>query len=331
MPDEYKPEDPGTERDDALLRNIFANVGKRKDPPQDKLDRWGAVFRAELGHKILARKQRRLYVGAGAAAVLMLVGLAQLMIPQTNTAPVVATVVVDKNGNKLFRDRQAIPVHVRLEIKVGDTLLTGSHGYLTLAYRGADIRLRADTSLRFHATKLELLVGGVYVDTHNEAGIKPGSVVVSTSYGAFTHLGTQFLVETSKDGVLAAVREGAIIGPNNTTLNAARGARQLRVDASGVQATDAIDSHGGVWRWVSIAAPALVASNANAHQVLRWATRELGLDLNYTPGAEAYAMRETVNGEIEVEDVIGVLSQSAPGINIEQTDSRWLVSLRGNR
>ena len=328
MPDEYKPQDPGTERDDALLRNVFTNVGKRKDPPVSKLDHWEAVFRAELGHKIHARKQRRIYLGAGGAVVLMLVGLVQFIVPQSAIAPVVARVVVDKNDNKLISDRQVMPVYTGLEIKVGDALLTGSHGYLTLAYRGADIRLKTDTSLRFHATKLELLEGTVYIDTHHESTLNPGSVVVSTNYGAFTHIGTQFLVETNKDGVLAAVREGTIIGPDNTSLNAKQGPQQMRVGASGVIQTDPIDPNGGVWDWVAEAAPPLENTSANVDDVLRWATRELGLELRYkNPDVEIHARKTSLPAVgLTVERVVGAVERTT-SIKIEKTQAHWFVDL----
>ena len=324
---------PPADQDDAALRELFANVSKRRDPPDSKVERWEATFRSELKQRILARKQRRLYLGASAAVILLLVGVAQFMTPQAPAAPVVASVIADKNGNKLFSDRQASSVSAGLEIKVGDALLTGQKGFVALSYRGADIRLNSDTSVRFHTATLELMHGAVYVDTGIGPAVEGGSVIVSTDHGSFTHVGTQFLVQADKDQVVAAVREGAIIAsnattPDNTSIKADQGAQQIRITAAGKVETSAIERHGGLWGWVAESAPALNKADANVHDVLSWATRELGVQLRYEPQEVMdHAMRTTLPAvELNVEDVPGAVQQVAPSIAIEQSASQWLVT-----
>ena len=331
MADQDISQELSAEREDALLQEVFTDARKRQDPPRAKLDRWEALFRAELGHKVLARKQRRLYIGAGVAVIAMLVGVAQFMVPQAPDAPIVATVVADKNGNKLYSSREVFPVHPGLEIKVGDALHTGQNGNLALTYRDADIRLRGDTAVRFHAAKLELMHGAVYVDTHQRSSATPKAVVVSTDHGSFTHTGTQFLVQTNEQEVVAAVREGSIIASNQAEpLAAAHGAQQIRITADGEVVRQAIPRNGGVWEWVVDAAPGFDAPNAKIHDVLYWATRELGLDLHYvTADARNFSKANDLPAKgLTVDRVIGIVERVAPSVHIEQTPSQWLVAIK---
>ncbi len=328
-------QNPRDASDEAFARDTLANVPKRQDPARAKLERWEAVFRRELEQKISARKQRRAYVGAAAVIVLALVGLAQLIAPQAPTAPTVATVVSDKNGNKLLRDRESSPVARGLEIKVGDALVTGQQGHVSLAYRGTDIRLKRDTSVRFHTAMLELLHGTVYVDSHRHGGAD-AAVVIATAQASFTHTGTQYLVATQDGEVVAAVREGSIIVNSKAdttgapiTADASNGAQQIRITASGEIERRSILSHGGVWEWVAGAAPAFSKANAKWHDVLLWATRELGLALTYQPGAEALAKGTEAHlpgDQVHVEDVIGLVQQ-ATSLQIRQTGAGWAVGL----
>lgn len=320
--------------DDAALAAVLRAAGRRPEPDEAQLERWQQQLTAELV-AARSRQRRRRYgrLSAAAAAAVIVVAVVIGLRPGPGTPdPVhVAQVLRTVGGNA---SEGADDVRRTLAagdaVADGDLLTTGIGSGLALAYRGAEVRLDADTAMRIGAETLTLESGRVYVDTGRSAA---RSLRVATPAGDFRHTGTQFLVVVDGDSVMGAVREGSIRflhADGALTLTAdALTARQITVDADGVREAS-LPRRGGPWSWVTTAAPGMSLAGRSADDALRWAARELGLALDYADADSARrALAVRLGGSpapVAPEEVLEVVAQATALEVAAQPDGRLRVA-----
>ena len=297
---------PEEEQLQALLRE----AGRRPQPPEDKRQEWEVLFRRELDIAVTTkRRQRRTSYAATAAVAVLLAGVFLLFSPQLQQPIVVATVATTVDGNQTFYNGDKLPSLVEgSSVHVGQTIRTAGEGMLALSYRRADVRLNRDTTVRFHAARIELIDGSIYVDTGGEGEHGALPVVISTTFGSFSHTGTQFMVTLDDtQGVVAAVREGIIMlltDDDQKQFNADEdGPRVVRVSRAGSIEDYAADRHGELWAWVLQSSPGKVINGLSADEILNWIAREMGLELRYANPDAKQAAEDAM--QVTNDDAVG--------------------------
>lgn len=318
--------------DDAALAAVLRAAGRRPEPDEAQLERWQQQLAAELVGARSRQRRRRYGRLAAAAAVIVVAVVVGLRLGPGTLEPVhVAQVLRTVGGNA---SEGAVGLRRTLAtgdtVSDGDLLTTGIGSGLALAYRGAEVRLDADTAMRIGAETLTLESGRVYVDTGRGAA---RSLRVATPAGDFRHTGTQFLVVVDGDSVMGAVREGSIRflhADGVLTLTAdALTARQIMVDAEGAREAS-LPRLGGPWAWVTTAAPGLSLAGRSADDALRWAARELGLALDYADADSARRARAVRLGgspaPVAPQEALEVVAQAAALEVAAQPDGRLQVA-----
>lgn len=269
------------------LRALLAEAGRRPQPPEAKKQEWEALFRRELSHVVTAkRQQRRTVYAASAAALLVFAGAFLVLNPAVQQPIVVAEVMTAVDGNQSFSNGVKATLSRGSIVHAGETVRTAAEGMLALAYRDADVRLNSNTTIRFHAARIELIDGSIYVDTGMDRPQGALPVIVTTPLGSFSHVGTQFMVAVQDSiEVTAAVREGTIMlrteDVQQHLVADEDSAEFVRISGSGEIETDRTPRYGDQWAWVVSSSPGKLIDGLPAHEVFSWIERETGLALRY--------------------------------------------------
>jgi ferric-dicitrate binding protein FerR (iron transport regulator) len=322
--------DPRDEPDDELLPRLFQALGPQPELPEAMKRSWEATFGRELMRQNARRHRRRqLIVGVACAATLLVAFAASLFVGE-HAAPAPAAHVVMARG----LSESTVPGAATARLNDGDaiatdaTILTGPHASLALRYHGTDVRLKSDTVVVVHRTRLQLTHGEIYVD----AGPTPthgAPLTIETRFGTLEHVGTQFLVAVTDDEMRAAVREGAIAmeaGGQRRTISAADGAHEAVVTADSITIKK-IPAAGGSWAWVAAAAPTYLIDGATADAFLHWVARQLGAELHYADSATAtHARLVTLHGDLHASVAQGLaIIDGTTDLAINRTDPAILL------
>ena len=317
-----------------------------RSPTRQKKQAWEALFRRELGGVIAVNRQRRQTLYGGLAAIMVLAaGVFLLLSPPAQQAIVVAEVMSTIDDNQTFRNgNKADPLTQGSSVHVGQTIRTAATGMLALAYRNADIRLNVNTTVRFHAAAIELISGGIYVDTGDHPHTEL-PVIVTTVRGSFSHVGTQFMVEVdvsaSHNGagaeeVKAAVREGVImLRTEDVQRNFSPtdgGAEVVTISRSGTIDTQVVERNGDLWDWVVTTSPGRKINGLSYDEVLHWIAREMGLTVKYaSKQAERVARKESFNAPDDDTTQPLVALRQIPGISSLVPENFRRYGARGQR
>ncbi len=292
--------DDDSYRDDALMRRLFAALGRRDTPDDAALRRAEDVFREALAPVVQRRKRKRVVTTmAIAASVFVVLGLglvfSQQESPVTSEDSVASIVTIV--GPVEVVDR-ADSLSERSEIHLGETLATGSSGRASIRYRDADVRLDVATSVRFEATKLVLEQGALYVDSGNSRAAGQTPVLIETRFGMLGHTGTQFMARLDTDHLVVAVREGTVFvksGVGRRDLSASSSlASVAEVDAAGDIRIHDTPRYGGMWSWVPQASPGFAVEGKSVDDYLAWIGREYGYDVEYVGAASRSRAQTTL-------------------------------------
>lgn len=325
--------------DDELLPRLFRALGPAPTLPEEMRRAWEATFGDELARRIAARRGRRFRMIGGAVAALLTVFAAVTLLappPPSDAAEAQPTRIAMVAGSAETIDAGATrPLHVGDAVNTGETLHTLPGALLALHYRGADVRLDADTVIAVLPTRLQLIRGAVYVDSGAGPSKRP-SVMIETPRGMLTHVGTQFQVVQADGEMRVAVREGAVAFTSATehrTISAADGAVQLVVSDAGVT-LESIGATGPQWRWIVEATPGYVVDGRSADDVLVWATRQIGARLRYTDEAARFHSKTVImHGDarrLSVAQGLEILDATT-GLDLDTSDPATLqVSVRRN-
>ena len=338
-----RPTDDQDDRrdDEELVARLVAAAGPRPELPDALRVRWEESFKAslaeELGHRSRWR-QLRLggAVAAGLAATLALTVVLVAVWTPTKAHPAAQVAALTGTVESSHQDSMEPGVSVQ----VGETIRTGPSASIAFRYRDADVRLSGDTVLEFHAARVTLRKGSVYVDSGlpAERNVGAPAVMVETSRGSLTHLGTQFLVTLTDDALLAAVREGSIALRTDRFRREftadVESAAMVRVDDSGELVASRIEPSGGIWAWVPVASPGVAHDERNAASLLAWIGRETGRTVSYaTPAASAHAAGTELGGVeltgVPVDDVLAAVIGTTR-LSVAQSGSAMVVSLEGD-
>lgn len=307
---EKSGESPATE---DLVGRALRAAGARPEVPAAMARQWETVLRTELQARSRQRRRRIAIRSLAAAACVASVVLAALLTQSpwrqvTSDAPVATVLHVDGIGES---DGGAL-VDVAYHFVAGARLRTSPDAFVGLRYRNADVRVRGDTELVFHRTRLELQRGTIYVDTGSTDTVVT-SIIVETPLGSVSHVGTQFIVSVDHQGLSGVVREGALVVRTPSArrnFNARPGesavvhvTRDGRLDLSFEPLLDAR------WQWISAATRGLGIDGRSTTDVLQWAARETGMRVDFADAATSdHARAAILHGNAVVRSLDDVLT-----------------------
>ncbi|HEY4366563.1 MAG TPA: FecR family protein [Steroidobacteraceae bacterium] len=290
--------------DEYSIEQLLQGVGKRDLPSAEIMEQVREAVHGEWLELVGQRQRRSRFVGYAAAAGVAAIALAVTVslqfrsgaaVPVASIARLEGVLQVDPAGSDDWH-ALASGEHVA----TGDTLRTdgGTRAALDFGH-GISVRLDANSLLEIaSADRIVLDQGSVYIDAdpHVAAQVVQ-TLVVGTPYGSVHHLGTQYLVSTTRNGIELSVREGRVEITRESGTQTAQAGEHLSVAGSGEITRTSISPQDASWQWATRIAPAFDIDRQPLTHFLDWVARETGKRVNYaTPAAQADAAKLILRG-----------------------------------
>lgn len=292
---------PQAEHDVARL---LALAGEPDPIPAEREARVRATVENRWQAQVSARRRRLPGVALAVAASLVLAaGLTRWLNPTSPVAPPVPLATVERLAGEVLVLRAGVanPLTAGAALQAGDELRSGS-GRLALRWAsGHSVRLNVATTLEVtEASSLRLRGGEVYVD-----GPGAGQLRIDTPAGPVRDIGTQFLLELTRESVQIRVREGVVeLSPTGfapTAVDEGYGlVYEFARNEPPAPVKQPLRPDEQPWEWATELAPLAPMQGREVDEFLRWLAREQGWRLSYADAAaRRTARREKVSGRLD--------------------------------
>lgn len=298
------PEPQGRPDEERTIEALLRAVGPRSQPPDSMAAEVRAAVAAEWRARAAAKSRRRFTIVSALAAGLATVAVASwLMWP--SGAPVPQVVASLERSEAQLESRGAggdwQPVQVGDPIMApGELRSRGGRGAALKLATGVDLRIDGDTRITLaDAHHVELIDGAIYVDSGLRTVAPDRDLLIGTPQGTVHHLGTQYQVRLTDDGLSVAVREGrvSLVAPRGSYTGAA--GEQLLLTPRGMERRS-IAPHSADWGWVAEISPPFDIEGRSVEEFLAWASRETGRSIRFvSPGSQQLASETRLRGSIE--------------------------------
>lgn len=264
-------ESSSTQPDSA---RVYASVQREwnRTPARSRMRRWG------------------LPVALAAVVVLAVAVLLQPAPPVSINVPI-GTIVRNLGSTEYAPGSPVYP---------GETLATSGNGGLSISLANAgSLRLDVSTKLAvLTGNQFRLLGGRVYADT-GEFMYRDDGLVIETSLGTVTDVGTQFSVHEKGQLLEVAVREGRVDVTDGASEHIAVAGERVTLEPGMVASVSTLDSHDDYWNWATDLSPSYDIENRSLLDFLRWAARETGRELVFEDNEfRMAAMRTDLHGSV---------------------------------
>jgi len=294
-----------SDSDEAGIEQLLQGVGKRDLPSAAVMEQVRQAVHGEWQELVGQRQRRSRWLAYAVAAGIVGVVLAvtvSLRFSSTSAAPVASVarvdgvLQVDPAGSGDWH-----PLASGEQISTGDTLRTGEGTHVALDFgHGTSVRIDAGSLLAIaSADRVVLDRGSVYVDADPRAaaGRTSQPLVIGTPYGSVHHLGTQYLVSTTRSGIALSVREGRVAITRESGTHVAEAGEHLEIPNAGEVTRTSISPQDASWQWATRIAPAFNIDHQPLTGFLDWVARETGKHLSYaTADAQARAANVILRG-----------------------------------
>ena len=281
------------DRDDDTMAKLLRLAGPQSPIPDDIEARvyervskeWRASSESPESARVYSHVRRQWAKNTGrngyrrwilptALAASAIMALAVVLQPPP---PVSATRAVGTVARVIGGERDTGLPALGAEIQPGDRLETGEDQGISLLLGNAEsLRLDEGTILVVETNdSFRLIDGRVYADT-GDFTYRERGLVIETTMGSVTDVGTQFSVGVADDLIDVAVREGRVDVDRGSEQIVAVAGERVRVHRSGGATVDTLAAHDGYWDWATSLAPAFDLENKSLLDFLRWAARETG-------------------------------------------------------
>lgn len=303
-------------RDDEAMARLLRMAGTRAPIPgeiesriYDRVrDEWRASSQQPEGarvyahvHRQWARDKRRpglrrllMPAALAAAAIMAIAVVVQPPPPVTSLVPV-GTIARVVGGV----DTGSLP-EIGHPIYPGESLSTGAGQALSILLSNAE-SLRIDENTMLHvraADEFQLLQGRLYADT-GDFMYRDQGLVIETSMGSVTDVGTQFSVAIADDLIDVAVREGRVDISRATKQFVAVAGERLKIRNGDSATVESLAANDAYWGWATTLAPVFDIENKSLLDFLRWAARETGRELVFeSTEIRMLAMRTDLHGSV---------------------------------
>lgn len=261
------------------------------------------------------QQQRRRRVGQWLIAASLLIAVfSVLSVFRPVDISIVQVAEIQKSfGSVYILGEQAvlIPTDNLLSIRRGQTIVTDKDAGLALAWNnGGSVRIAENSQVEFRSdTSIFLHSGRVYFDSTPSPLLAGGDItdaakfVIETEYGVISHVGTQFMATVEADKLTVRVREGrvaieglyydAVVEPREKVIF--NGQRRPKT-------TGNLSGYGEAWAWIARTSPPVDVDGKSIDQFLTWASRELGMEVEYADVVTAQiALDEKLLGRVDHE------------------------------
>lgn len=329
---------PGNPRKDEMLDSLFQHASPRPRAPAEVEAAIRAATYAEW-QKVAGRRKRKRYMavfGLAASIVLTVTLVVSLQSPAPSPAGTEQLAQLDVQSGEIFvhdfgDDDSTAHLLANTALFAGQVISTNTGARLALAWKtGESIRLDENSKLALlSVSEIELITGRIYVDT--EHATRPGpSFVIQTVAGPIRHVGTQYLAGIEGQTVILAVREGEVLlGAGKADIRIQKG-ELASVGPSGRPEVRPVQVFGPMWEWTSLVTPALILDGMNAFDLIRWAGRETGYEVEFIDAAtQKLAMETDLRGRVSLtpERALDLVLQTSD-IEAINADGRILVRMR---
>lgn len=311
-------------KDQDPLEELLKFAGRREHVEPHRLDRaekqlfdhWQQTLRLRRSSE---RRRRAKQVGGFFALAASVVLAFTLLFRFQDQAPVVATVAYVVGSMEVgFRDQPMAEIATGAELRAGSIVETNDNsGASLILASGHNVRVAASSRLRLQADSIMLDQGSLYIDS-GHGGAK-SRLLVRTSFGTVSELGTQYLATVTNDSIEVSVREGAIniAREDGPTLTAKAGEAVL-MKRDGSVSKETIKTYGERWQWASTLGQPIELEGSMLAEYLSWISREYGWEIRYATGTlERRARSVELHGSIQ-----GLSSEDALASVIESVEWR---------
>jgi len=288
--------------DEDGIETLLREVGARDEPSSEAADEVRRAVHAQWRATVaLQRRQRRLVMFGVAASLALFAVVAswtfRLVVPVSNIAVTIAH--IDGDSSLQLAPRRV--KNVGDTMAVGDVLTTDESTRVALAYGArTSVRIDRDTTVeRLAPDRFRLSRGAIYVDAYPQA--QDQELVIQTRAGDVRHLGTQYQIRQSNEGVEIAAREGRVEIERQAGSALVSAGERVRISAAGRIERDAISAQDPFWDWAESASPVFAIDNRTLAEFLEWAARETGRRVVYASqaaqdAAETLRLRGSIEG-----------------------------------
>ncbi len=287
---------------DAALERLLEEASPRPAPSAEAIARARLAVHDEW-QQTVGRRVRRQRIGWFAAAATVVLAVAAVLNLGPAPQPVLVA-TVDKSAGAIYLLGEGSILNELgepAEFQTGQTVVTGEEAGLGLAWQGGgSLRLDENTEVRFVSLdRVELFSGRVYFDSQDPAA-GTTLLTIETAHGDVTHIGTQFITETTPERLIVSVRDGRveIDGHRHRVVADAGEALTLRGDAQPERLD--IRGYGPYWEWVETAGPVVDMNGRTLEALLDWVCRETGLEVEFEP---AELRTEAIGHELSKGDI----------------------------
>ncbi|NLG75928.1 MAG: FecR domain-containing protein [Xanthomonadaceae bacterium] len=298
-------ERPHDDEDEARIQSLLGQVGPRAIPPENVARRVHDAVKKEWQELVTERVRRRRVRAAGAAASVAAVASISFLATMTS-APMPQMALVTRTEGRVTGDAGWLHAARNLTptspIHVGDDITTAADGRAALQVAdGLSLRLDVSTSVRIAGLdRLVLEEGAVYVVSDPQAA-GSGTFTVWTRNASVRHIGTQYEVRATTEGMQVNVREGrVIIDTEEGELHEAKAGERIAIEPNGTINRTSLPQTDPHWQWVHRIAPGFDIENRPLIEFLSWYSHETGYVVVFASDeAEKLARETTLRGSIE--------------------------------
>ncbi len=329
---------PGNPQKDEMLDSLFQHASRRPRAPAEVEAAIRAATYTEWQKVSRQRKHRRYLAGFAVAASIILAVTLVVSLQKPAPSPVATDQLaqLDAQSGEVFvhdlRDDDSTAHLLKNNtLFAGQVISTNAGARLALAWNsGESIRLDENSKLALlSVSEIELISGRVYIDTHHATGTGR-SFVIQTVAGPIRHVGTQYLAGIEGQTVILAVREGEVLlGAGKSDIRIQKG-ELASVGPSGRPDIRPIEVFGTMWEWTSLVTPELILDGMSAFDLIRWAGRETGHEVEFIDAAtQDLAMETDLRGRVSLtpERALELVLQTSD-IEAVSVDGRILVRMR---
>lgn len=299
-----------TNVDHDKLEELLRHAPPRPAPPTSAVDAARAALRGEWRETIGRHQRRRRAVRYAIAATVILGAFAAFNLFRVPAPPAVQVASIDKSFGPVYLLGDGAELRSTDEfaaILSGQTIVTGADAGLAVTWGdGGSLRLDQDTRVEFtDAQSVFLREGRVYFDSRGSelaAGLDAVSspaFFLHTAQGRVRHVGTQYMARVDGDTLVVSVREGEVAVDGNYHDRNVNTGQQLTLTGRQRPVVLGIPAGGSEWDWVGATTPPVDVDGRGLYEFLEWASRELGLKLEYEGNAESVARGAVLRGSID--------------------------------
>ncbi len=294
-------------RSEEMLEELLSKAQPRPVPSEQEIATARRAVKAEW-HRVTGKRRRQVRVMQFAMAATVVLGVfAVINMLRVPIADPVQVASIEKSFGAVYLLGDSAELQETrdiAEVYSGQTIVTGKDAGLALArFGGGSLRIDQNSRVEFVGDHgVYLRSGRVYFDsTPPFAGLSATAFSVRTDHGDVTHVGTQFMVRSDADELVVSVREGKVSIEGRYHETPVSSGEQVTLVGRLRPAVLNISPSGAAWAWIGRTTPAADFNGRSIREFLDWASRELGLQLEFEGHAEGIAAQEKLFDTIDSE------------------------------